>query len=320
MPLRTVCTPFSVAVTICAVLAGNEIKMLAQSTQAAEVWARSVLPMRDMRDNAFDIRVARSRPGSSPQDEWSPVFKKLELNLKDIRTFTQVMDFMWLFHPLYRNDVYQVERSKELARRAGALESSTLDTWRAALEQVNKAQIGPLLASAFIATLDPIFSKGTLDAAAAARLLSRLKILPEGAVDELATLLGSGRMWPSRVDAALAIIREDRFFTQAGAFNERTFDAGIGALNNLIGAQNPKPVVESPPRTVSAYKFKIGDKVRLPATKQARAGEILWDEGMERFFNVVATIKKIDTSDQSVQVDVDSGKYWWALEWLAPDR
>ena len=79
------------------------------------------------------------------------------------------------------------------------------------------------------------------------------------------------------------------------------------------------------PRTVTplfdkpspGHVFRVGERVRLPSSRKASNAGILWVEGMDAFLDQVGAVTKIDEGN-TIQVDVDQGKYWWAAAWVTP--
>src|SRR5207244_432505 len=86
-------------------------------------------------------------------------------------------------------------------------------------------------------------------------------------------------------------------------------------LNDCEIRQDNAPISSS----VTTPIFRVGEKIRLPAKRQASTDEVRWVESMDAFLDSVATVTKIDR-DKTVQLDVDKGAHWWAPEWLTPIR
>lgn len=79
-------------------------------------------------------------------------------------------------------------------------------------------------------------------------------------------------------------------------------------------APQPDTPQEPPP------SFEVGDSVQLPEQPQPSAelpnGMIVtWNDRMTRYAGKHAVITHVNT-DRAVRLDVDSGSWWWAQEWL----
>ena len=82
-----------------------------------------------------------------------------------------------------------------------------------------------------------------------------------------------------------------------------------------------EPVVRRRPQP-PAQEFKVGDRVRLPDVAPAdREEEPGFVEEMERYLNAMATVKELRAASDDMLgafLDVDNGKFLWALRWLRP--
>ena len=91
------------------------------------------------------------------------------------------------------------------------------------------------------------------------------------------------------------------------------------SIDDVVKVEPPKRRAAGLNAVHVTHTFKIGERVMLPAKRPESREEINWRDDMDAFLGQVATIRKVDT-DQTVQLDIDQGKHWWAVVWLTPAR
>lgn len=69
--------------------------------------------------------------------------------------------------------------------------------------------------------------------------------------------------------------------------------------------------------------FKVGDRVTIvdvpQQTLEGPDGALKWSREMDKFCGRPATVGVVSHKGlPAVKLDVDSGKWWWAVEWLTP--
>lgn len=87
-------------------------------------------------------------------------------------------------------------------------------------------------------------------------------------------------------------------------------------VRQLISGTQPTKTKQVKKRKL---RFEVSDHVRLPAQAQptaTRTGKnINWNLKMGPFLGRVTTVTEID-DDESLRVEADGSKFWWAFEWL----
>ena len=156
---------------------------------------------------------------------------------------------------------------------------------------------------------------------AIAKYAKRLEQIPTKAIDEWTAQTGGDRLM-----AAISLTAENSVFP-----NEKYSDSGLRGLATKFAkgpftAERKTPEVKAEPTVIRpatqkppSRVFKVGEKVKLPGTRQLRVRDIDWAPAMDGFIGMDATVTKIDP-DLSAQLDIDKGAHWWAFEWLTPIR
>lgn len=129
-------------------------------------------------------------------------------------------------------------------------------------------------------------------------------------------------VFPAKTSGAeplVGILLSDGHLVSVGAGDRRTLapQASVPPRTTPRSdeASIDKPVALKRP----AHVFKVGERVKLPTTRQQRVRDIEWALAMDGFVGAEAVVTKVDP-DQTVQLDVDNGTHWWAFEWLTPVR
>jgi hypothetical protein len=70
---------------------------------------------------------------------------------------------------------------------------------------------------------------------------------------------------------------------------------------------------------------KIGERVQVapvrPDPDSYAVGVVGWRDEMDLYLGAVATVREVEQDSPdvlTVQLDVDRGKFWWALDWIRP--